>query len=323
MTPQQSTALQTVVPTSGGALAQPISYNEQQLLLIKDQYANGASNEEFQLFVEQSRYRGLDIFKGQICLIGFKKRGADKKTYQPCVKIDGYRSLAERTGLYEGQTMPEWCGEDGVWKDVWLSKVAPAAARVGVYRVGFREAVYGVATYESYVQTWDGKATGQWASMPDVMLAKCAEALALRKGFPEQLGGLYTEDEMMQAQSTSTGGERQTGRQQQQQQTSEQTKQRSTVKASNAAEESLNSMLLEWCTKDKKGVKANGVAWFNHLFTGKDFDFKQKFALDKGLVIAAADDVITVEAEDVTDAQPELGDAADSQTSTQGDKLSI
>lgn len=173
-----------------GQLASTDNYiTPEQVALIKNTICRGASDDEFSMFVGTCKRLRLDPFAKQVY---FVKRGADNVSIQ--VSIDGFRVIATRTGEYEGQTPAMWCGADGKWVDVWLSKTPPSAAKVGVYRKGFREPVYGVASFASY-----GQQNTIWRKMPEVMLAKCAESLALRKAFPNDLSGVYTPEEMAQS----------------------------------------------------------------------------------------------------------------------------
>lgn len=142
------------------------------------------------VFFHQAKRTGLDPFNREIYMI--TRQG--KATIQ--TGIDGFYKIADRSVRADGGTwgIPEtlWCGDDGQWTDVWLSKRAPAAAKVTVERNGSRFTT--VAITDEY------KAKGpMWDKMPARMIAKCAEALAIRRAFPDALSGLYTSEEMQQA----------------------------------------------------------------------------------------------------------------------------
>jgi phage recombination protein Bet len=164
-------------------------FNQRQIDVMRKTVAAGTSPEDFALFLEVCKHRRLNPFAREIYAIV----RSGKMTIQ--VSIDGFRKLAERSGKYRGQLGPQFCGEDGVWKDEWLKKTPPVAAKVGVLRADFDQPVWAVARYEAYVQP----SSPTWQKMPDIMVAKCAEALALRKAFPDQMSGLYTHEEMAQA----------------------------------------------------------------------------------------------------------------------------
>ena len=165
-------------------------WTPEQTQLIATTIAPGCSQDELRLFAYACQRTGLDPFSKQIYAI---KRGG-KMTIQ--AGIDGLRSIAERTGQLDGSET-FWCGEDGQWQDVWLAKTPPAAAKTVIYRKGASHPFVGVARFADY-----NAGQGLWAKMGAAMIAKCSEALALRKAFPADLSGVYSTDEMQQADST-------------------------------------------------------------------------------------------------------------------------
>ena len=165
-----------------------VEYIEKNLAVIQNQF--NLSKDDLAFFAIQCKRTGLDPITRQIYAI------PNGNKLNIMASIDGLRLIAERSGVYEGQTKAEWCGSDGVWKDVWLEATPPKASRVGVYKNKFREPLVAVALYHEYAGQ---NPTFMWKKMPALMIAKVAEALALRKAFPNEMSGIYSDEEMAQA----------------------------------------------------------------------------------------------------------------------------
>lgn len=183
------------VPASGGVIA---GRTREQLDLIKRTIAEGATDDELALFLHYADRSGLDPLRRQVYCIVRGQGERRRATFQ--TSIDGYRSIAARTKVYAGND--DYVYDEGISEYAHIvsgrgEHPETATARVWKIVEGERVAFTATARWSEYIPPRGQDL--QWQKMPYLMLGKCAESLALRKAFPEELGGMYTDDEMQQA----------------------------------------------------------------------------------------------------------------------------
>lgn len=225
---------QEIVSTSPKTLPDAASrqfdLTSRQLQLIKRTYAADCSDDEFNLFIEAARHYGLSPFKRQIIPIVFSKGDEARRRLAIIVTQDGQRIIANRTGTYRPASEPIHFVTDDRLKDEAINPAGLLLARTQLmlFSHGGWHPVIGEARWSEFApirmaaddyewvetdEVWADtgrkkkrkKPIGElkprleegspWQRMPFLMLGKCSEVQALRRGWPDEFGGLYTEEE--------------------------------------------------------------------------------------------------------------------------------
>lgn len=193
-----------------------------QISLVKHTVAKDCNDDEFNLFCEVARAKGLDPFLGQIIPMVFSKKDAAKRKMTIIISRDGQRVIAQRCGDYRPASKTPVYEMD----KALISPLNPQgimAATVYLWKQDPKSGdwyeVAGQSFWDEFAPIKDewvtdeatgrnkksGKQTlddsGNWCRMPRLMISKCAEMQALRAGWPEQFTGLYDEAEMDRAKA--------------------------------------------------------------------------------------------------------------------------
>jgi len=205
----------TALARQNGAIVPNLT--AQQQTLIRRTVAPDLTPQEFDLFIEQCRMYGLSPITKQIYAVVYNAKNEAKRNVTLIVGINGLRSIAERTGRYRPDDRPPRYEIDPAFRDEQTNPHGLIRAEVTIYKADARGEWFPVtdeAYWDEYapveeewkwgekkgerIKTGEKTLGGMWGKMPRAMLAKVAEARALRRAFPE-MSGLYSDDEMARA----------------------------------------------------------------------------------------------------------------------------
>src|SRR6266478_109223 len=190
-------------------------YTQEDRKSIREVYAKDSTDAQFNVFMLECQTRNLAPGKHVYFQLRSQSEKSESgewfKTKKPMhlTSIDAMRLIAQRTGQYEEQAPPVYIYLDdknfpSIKSEVMLPEAEnpdmpakPYAVQVSVFRRGFQRPLTSTARFEAYAQKkFNGGYTEMWDRRGPEMAAKCAEALALRQAFPEEIGGLYIAEEI-------------------------------------------------------------------------------------------------------------------------------
>jgi phage recombination protein Bet len=179
------------------------------VMALKESLYPDATDSEFMMIIAYCKAKKIDPVLKAVHLVPMSvktdKKWPDGKTIYKKKKvimpgIALYRIDAAKSGLYAGMDEPEF-GEDITEKIGEITITYPKWCKVTVKKligntiVNFTAIEYWKENYAA-ISDYDPTPNRTWTKRPYGQLAKCSEAQALRKGFPDIVGQDYTYEEM-------------------------------------------------------------------------------------------------------------------------------
>lgn len=200
-------------------------WTPQQMTLMQNTVAKDCNTSEFDMFLHVCAHVGLDPLRRQIYAFVFNKDKPDRRNMAIVTAIAGLRTIADRTGNYmPDANEPVFEFDDAAKSPTNPHGIVSCCVTVNKHAHGAWFPVKGKVYWDEFApisEEWDwrdddrtGKRVrrptgkkildGKWSQMPKHMLAKCAEALALRKAWPDEIGNVYEETEFDKLRAAET-----------------------------------------------------------------------------------------------------------------------
>jgi phage recombination protein Bet len=191
-----------IAPTkkSRAELAEQITFTPEQLQLMKNTVAKGATDDEFMLLLHLAKTYGLDPFAKEIWCIKYVPQGRDPRDFPATIfsSRDGYLKIASRDkqmngivsdAVYSGDTMQRL--PNGLVEQRYGN---PRGELIGAWALVHRKDRDYPAYFYAPFKEYGAGNNPTWKKYPTAMIIKVAEAMALKRAF--SISGLVTQEEI-------------------------------------------------------------------------------------------------------------------------------